>query len=128
MKRYDPLKAPDPQEWLSIDELQRISLAQEYHRRARIRLPNVKAHAMVHVIVENQIALGEEIPVRTLQRLMAEGLDRHDAVHAIGLVLAEFIRVILSKSEIEDPERRSDPHRPYYAALEMLTAESWRSG
>src|SRR6266536_3357491 len=27
MKRYDPLKAPDPQEWLSLDELDRIRLA-----------------------------------------------------------------------------------------------------
>jgi hypothetical protein len=31
--------------------------------------------------VENQAALGDEIPVRgTLERLMGEGLDRHAAI------------------------------------------------
>jgi hypothetical protein len=60
MQRYDPLKAPDPQEWLALDEQERIALAQDYHRRARIRLPNATAHATAHAIVENQIALGDE--------------------------------------------------------------------
>jgi hypothetical protein len=45
---------------------------------------------MTHVIVENQVALGEAYPVQSvLLRLMEEGLDRHDAIHAIGSVLAE---------------------------------------
>jgi HD superfamily phosphodiesterase len=127
MKRYDPLKAPDPEEWLSMDEQQRISLAQDYHRRARIRLPNEKVHAVVHAIVENQIALGDEMPLRrTIERLMAEGLDRHDAIHAIGMVLMEFINGVMSRAEPEHPERGRDPNNPYYAALEKLTAESWR--
>ena len=35
---------------------------------------------MAHVVVENQVALGEATPVpATLDRLMDEGLDRHDA-------------------------------------------------
>jgi hypothetical protein len=78
VRRYDPLKAPDAEEWLSLDESERIRLVVEYHRRARIRLPNIKAHAAFHVIAESQIALGDQIPVRrTLVRLMEEGLDRH---------------------------------------------------
>ena len=88
----DPLEAPEPKEWLAIDEAERIQLAQDYYRRARVRLPNEKLHAVFHVVVENQIALGDEIPVQsTLQRLMVEGLDRHEAIHAIASVLAEFI-------------------------------------
>jgi len=45
-------------------------------------------HGVAHVIVENQIAAGDSTvePV-TLARLMREGLDRHDAIHAIGSVL-----------------------------------------
>jgi hypothetical protein len=40
-----------------------------------------------HVIVENQAAQGLETPVRrTLARLQAEGLSRHDAVHAVGSI------------------------------------------
>ena len=104
MRQYDPLKAPDPKEWLAVGEQERMDLAQDYHRRARIRLPNAKLHANMHAIVENQIALGDETPARrVLQRLMDEGLDRHQAIHAIG--------------------------KPYFAALERLTAEDWlRSG
>jgi len=39
------------------------SSIEAYHRRARIRLPNEKVHAVIHAIVENQIALGDELPV-----------------------------------------------------------------
>jgi hypothetical protein len=43
-------------------------------------------------MVEAQIALGDETPAsRIAQRLIGEGLDRHDAIHAIGMVLAEHI-------------------------------------
>ena len=40
MQRYDPLEAPKPEEWLGLDERERIDLARDYHRSARIRLPN----------------------------------------------------------------------------------------
>jgi hypothetical protein len=33
MQRYDPLKAPDPEEWLALNEQERIELARDYHRR-----------------------------------------------------------------------------------------------
>jgi hypothetical protein len=88
--RYDPLEAPDPEEWLELDEQERIDLVREYHRRVGIHLPNEKLHATLHAIVEAQIALKEETPAgRIAQRLIGEGLDRHDAIlHAIGMVLA----------------------------------------
>ena len=63
--QYDPLEAPEPEEWLAIDEAERIHLAQDYHRRTRVRLPNEKLHAVFHVVVENQIALGDEMPVQS---------------------------------------------------------------
>ena len=85
MRRYDPLEAPNPEEWLALDEQERIDLARDYHRNARIRLPNAKVHATVHAMVETQIALGDETAARrTAQRLMDAGLDRHEAIHAIG--------------------------------------------
>jgi hypothetical protein len=30
--KYDPLEAPELEEWLAIDEAERIQLAQDYHR------------------------------------------------------------------------------------------------
>jgi hypothetical protein len=127
MTRYDPLQPPDPEEWLSTEEGERILLAQEYHERARVRLPNVKVHAVMHVIVENQIALGDELPVRrAVDRLVAEGLDRHDALHAIGSVLTQFMFDIMNMGS---PQSAADPNRDYFAALERLTAEDClRSG
>ncbi|MBV9974425.1 MAG: hypothetical protein JO105_03425 [Hyphomicrobiales bacterium] len=125
---YDPLVAPAPAEWLALTETERIQLAADYHRRARIRLPNAKMHAIVHAIVEAQIALGDETPAqRTAQRLMDEGLDRHEAIHAIGSVLMGFISNVLKGSELDDPG--TNPNASYFAELERLTAEEWlRSG
>src|SRR6059058_3822277 len=113
VKRYDPQHAPDPEGWLALDEAERTELVLQYHRRARVRLPNVRLHATIHVIVENQVALGDEIPVRrTLERLRAEGLDRHDAVHAVGSVVAKRIYELLKEGL-----PTGDPNEPYWAEL-----------
>ena len=123
MQRYDPLEAPDPKEWLELGEQERIDLVRDYHRRVRIRLPNEQMHATLHAIVEAQIALGDETPVRRIaERLIGEGLDRHDAIHAIGMVLAEHIYEVLKTTKPD----QDDPNVPYFAALERLTAEDWR--
>ena len=124
IERYDPHHAPDPEAWLALDEGERTELVRQYHRRARVRLPNARLHATIHVVVENQVALGDEIPVRrTLERLRAEGLDRHDAVHAVGSVLAKRIYELLKEGL-----PAGDPNEPYWAELESLTAEGWRHG
>lgn len=122
MQRYDPLVAMNPEEWLALAEAERIRRIEDYHRRARIRLPNAKLHATLHAVVENQAALGDEIPVRrTLQRLMREGIDRHEAIHAIAMVLAAH----LSKLAGSQPPV-ADPNPTYFAELDALTVEGWR--
>jgi hypothetical protein len=119
---YDPLVAPDPDEWLALDEQERIDAVMDFHQRARIRLPNAKVHAVAHMIVENQIAEGDTLPVgRALERLMGEGLDRHDAIHAIGGVLIGHMNDLMKGEHIE-----ADPNAPYFAELERLTAAGWR--
>ena len=120
--RYDPLCDPDPAEWLAMDEHTRLRLVEDHHKRARIRLPNRRLHAAMHAIVENQIALGGEVPARdTLTRLMAEGLDRHEAVHAIGTALAEHMHALMTAGAT------GDPNAAYDQRLRELTAEKWRS-
>jgi len=121
--RYDPLAAPTPGQWLALDEQERIRLVEDYHRRAGIRVPGAKAHAIIHVIVENQIALGDETPVeRAIQRLMSEGLDRHDAIHAVGSVLAEHLQDLMSRPAASADE---SPNADFFAAVERLTAQQW---
>jgi hypothetical protein len=122
MERYDPVIAPDAADWLDTDESERIELVSTYHRRAKVKLPNLRLHATMHVAVENQVAMGDEIPVRrTVDRLQAEGLDRHDAIHAVGSVLAEHMYDLVKKGP-----PATDPNTLYWAALEKLTAKEWR--
>ncbi|MFL6936576.1 MAG: hypothetical protein ACJ8EJ_18200 [Xanthobacteraceae bacterium] len=125
MNEYDPFTSPEPEEWLALDEQERVDLVENYHRRKRIRLPSSTVHAIIHAVVENQIALGEQVPIRTLQRLMSEGLDRHDAIHAIGSVLIVHLAELMRQVEAETTSD-ADPNAPYYAELERLTAKSWR--
>jgi hypothetical protein len=125
MGKYDPLKAPNPAAWLAMDEGDRIMVVEKYHRREKISLPNHRLHAAIHAIVENQIAEGAVVPAKeTLARLMAEGLDRHDAVHAIGMVLSEHMHKMLTGGK-----PAGDPNAEYAKNLLAMTAEKWlRSG
>jgi hypothetical protein len=124
MDRYDPEIAAAPEDWLALDEGERILLVESYHRDARIPLPKRARtlHASIHVVVENQLALNDERVVRALARLMKEGLSRHDAIHAIGSIVTEEIYDLLKLRETPDVA-----HAQYYAAIERLTAASWRA-
>nr|WP_249146199.1 SEC-C metal-binding domain-containing protein [Bradyrhizobium diazoefficiens] len=129
IRGYDPFVEPHADHWLALDEQDRIDLVMDYHRDAGIRLPREKLHAVFHAIVESQIA-DPQLPVRrTAQRLMSEGLDRHEAVHAIGSVLAGHINDLMrgNKSEADATDMVSgrDPNEDYFAELEALTAENW---
>ena len=53
---------------------------------------------------------------------MDEGLDRHDAVHAIGSVLASEVY-----DSLKAPADRTDPNAAYDSELRELTAASWRT-
>jgi hypothetical protein len=123
--RYDPDRPPDPEQWLALDEQERSTLVEEHHRRARIDLPNATLHATIHAIVENQLAYNDDPVVRALARLMKEGLSRHDAIHAIGAVLAEHIYHTLKGDVPETGESPDAVNRRYHAAVEHLTAAKW---
>jgi hypothetical protein len=100
-----------------------MQLVTRYHRRQRIRLPNETIHAVMHVIVENQVALGDSFPAKAvLIRLMKEGLDRHEAIHAIGSVLSEKLFAVMSGEEV-----KGDINADYVEQLKSMSAESWRT-
>jgi hypothetical protein len=121
MKRYDPDRAISPEDWTALDESERHHLVGLYHRKRRIKISNLRLHAAFHVIVENQLALGSKIPVqKVLARLMREGLTRHDAIHAVGSVLAGHIFGL-----IKHGAKGQDVNVDYYRQLEKLTAEGW---
>jgi hypothetical protein len=121
--QYDATEQPDPEIWLELDETERIDLVIDYHRHIGTQLETPELHAMAHVVVENQVALGEVTPVpETLERLLDEGLDRHEAVHAIGSVLMQIML-----DTVDKPDDGSDINARYNRELALLTAADWRS-
>ena len=123
MKLYDPDVAPNQTEWLALDEEERIHLAEVHHRILRVRLPNSKAHAVFHAIVEYQIAGGLEPVTRAMERLANEGLSRHEALHAIGCVLGEHLS---ETTKAQDHDIAGTGQARYNAAVERLNAKEWR--
>jgi hypothetical protein len=85
-----------------------------------------KLPSVAHVSVENQVALGDPPAVKeTLTRLMGEGLDRHDAVHAVGSVVVGIVfDVVHGKGKNKDA---GDINAKYSRELAKLTAASWRA-
>ena len=120
MAHYDPAVAPDPPEWQALDEQERIDLVRRYHRRAGVKMPNATLHSAFHAIVETQIATSDARVLSTLERLMREGLDRHDSIHAIASVLAERMW-----GALREPPAGHDLPEAYYRALEELSASTW---
>ena len=121
---YDAETGPDPERWLALDEDERLRLVKAYHRRVDDAFERPDLHATAHLIVENQVAMGDELPVRRkLAALMDEGLDRHEAIHAIGAVLMMHVHHLMSGAATSPGPQVNDA---YFAALETLTAQSWR--
>jgi hypothetical protein len=120
---YEANEQPHSQIWLELDESERIDAVMDYHRRTRVKLENPELHAIAHVVVENQVVLGEATSVpATLDRLMDEGLDRHEAIHAIASILMSIVSDIAREAD-----DGSDINAKYDRELGKLTAAGWRS-
>jgi hypothetical protein len=119
---YDPDVSPVSAEWLSLDEQERIRLALNYHVAKRAKAGSLKAHAALHVVVENQVATGFGPTVRAIERLQKEGLSRHDAVHAIASVLTEHLHAAANGTE---PQNTQSFQAAINASIEQLSAQAW---
>lgn len=119
--RYDPEVAPDPARWLATPEADRLDAVRRHHKKAKCRSGSPELHAVIHITVETQLAERHVAATAAMDRLIAEGLERHEALHAIGsIVAAEMFDVVKSK-RTHDPEA-------YSRKLGKLTAASWRAG
>ncbi|HYM80947.1 MAG TPA: hypothetical protein VEY91_05995 [Candidatus Limnocylindria bacterium] len=119
---YDPDTAPAVKEWLELDDSERLDLVAIHHQRTQTRLPNPHLHFVIHVVVENQLALGEDVVVTTLARLQADGLSRHDGIHAIGSVFAEHLYELLD----ERASVKDEGYAAYLKRVKQLEAADWR--
>ncbi|HUF05471.1 MAG TPA: hypothetical protein VMM38_15025 [Aridibacter sp.] len=124
METYDANTTPDPFEWLDLDENERAILVKEYHEDNDIEAPEASAmlHARIHVVVENQLAEEVEGVAEAIERLTREGLDRHEAVHAISALNFS----IMNESR-KAGESRFTPES-YKRRLDDLTIERWLDG
>jgi hypothetical protein len=116
--RYDPDKPVDAAEWLELDATEQQLAVERYHKRARVRLPSPHVHAIIHAAIETQVAQGHAAASRALQRMQAEGLDRHDAIHAVGSVMAKHMFGIVKQGHSFDESA-------YAVDLDALSAERW---
>ena len=122
MESYEPMTTPDPEEWMGLDDSEKIDLVARWHRKNRVKLPSMDAHASIHVIVENQLAMGspDEV-IKAVERLRAGGLDRHQAIHAVGTALSGVMYRTLRG------EQKKDLTEDYIRAVKEVTVESWLS-
>ena len=124
MAKYDPSTKLNPEDWLALDEYERTLLVQDFHDAEESDLDEKgkEMHALIHVIVENQIAMEIEPVPETANKLTRQGLDRHEAIHAIGAVLSEDIFDLMKGNIAEFSPKK------YRRKLEKLTVKSWKKG
>lgn len=116
---YDPTVAPDPAAWRAADEHARLRAIEDYHHRSALKVPNVRMHAVIHNVVENQLAEGLPEALAAMERLLGAGLSRHDVLHAIGSVVAGQIHAMLAG---QAPVDEGD----YTRRLQALDPAAWR--
>ena len=120
--RYDANQAPESRSWLASDESARHRAVEAHHQNLETHpgMPNEQLHTTMHVIVENQLAANDPPEVSaTLKRLVADGLTRHEAVHAIASVVAEALFGVMKKRQKADLVAIG-------RALARLRPEPWR--
>lgn len=117
--RYDPMVGPASKAWLELDEGGQAEVVLRYHSRQRARAGNLRLHAIIHATIETQLAEGHTGARAALERLLKQGLDRHEAIHAIGSVMAEHIHGAMQGVAFDAAQ--------YERRLSKLDAASWRA-
>ncbi len=123
MKNYHPSHTPSPEEWLELDESLRIDLVRKSHDAAGVEFEKgaENIHSVIHVIVENQLAMEVEPVPSTISKLIRQGLSRHESIHAIGAVLSEDLFEVMKNGQEHNIKK-------YRKRLDKLTAKRWNKG
>ena len=82
-----------------------------------------KAHYVIHVILETQLAEGIQAIVDAFVRMQHEGLSRHDAIHAVGSILLRHLREMLKPGK-----DGKAAWLEYVMDVERLHASQWLDG
>lgn len=122
---YDPLVDPVPSQWLELSEDERIDVVLEHHRGDGFEPSRAKLHAVTHVVIENILAEGlVDGAAAKLRELVADGLDRHEAIHALGTaVTGSIFEALRSTDRATAPGGRE---RDLASRIAEVSVESWR--
>jgi hypothetical protein len=118
---YDADRAPDAAAWLAQEDSERLGEIEAHHRAlaSHARMPKPRLHAAIHAVVETQLETCEPPEVRrALERLARGGLGRHEAIHAIGLLVAGATSAAMDGKAFDA--------RVYARELDDLTVDRWR--
>ena len=123
MKEYDALIEPESEKWLKLSEEHRIEMIESYVRNNETTIEDeaLLLHSSIHMVVENQLAENIESTKEAYKRLLRQGLNRHETIHAIGAVVTEDIYNMLKNKEAFNDEK-------YKNRLRKLTAKRWKKG
>ena len=120
---YDAAISPASKRWLHADEGERIEAILAFHRGRKgthPETPNPRVHAIMHLLVENQVAANDPPETKAaFERVIRAGCSRHEAIHAVGSVLAQEMYAVLKEERPFDRERTA-------RALKVLSPEEWR--
>lgn len=123
---YDPLVDPVPSQWLRLSEQERIDAVLEHHLGDGLEPSRATLHAVTHVVVENILAEDAvDGASAKLRELIADGLDRHDAIHALGTAVAEIIFGALRSPD--QPTTEEQRQQRLAERIAEVTAQSWRA-
>ncbi|OUL56616.1 hypothetical protein [Pseudoalteromonas ulvae] len=124
MDTYNPNKEVDSESWLALDEDTRIDLVHDFHSGLDLELAEdgLQLHSSIHVIVENQLAMEVDLLPETIAKLTRQGLNRHEAIHAIGAIITEDIFDVMKGNTEEFSPKK------YRRKLQKLTAKRWLKG
>jgi hypothetical protein len=124
MDIYNPNKSVYSENWLALDEALRIKLVHDFHSGLDLDMAEdaLQVHSTIHVIVENQLAMGVDLIPKTVAKLIRQGLNRHETIHAIGAIISEDIFDIMKGNTEEFSPKK------YRRKLEKLTAKRWLKG
>jgi hypothetical protein len=86
---YHPLQAPESAAWLGLTPADRLNAVAACQRAAGVTTDLPDDHTRLHVAMEDLLARGPETAAgREMARLMASGLDRHEAIHTLSATFA----------------------------------------
>lgn len=120
--RYDADVNPDPVLWISTRKEERWQAIERYHVESSACFgDDVGFHAFMHSLVEEML-MSEQMPSvgAAFARLRTEGIQRHQAIHA----LAYRLRNLISKLS-EGAELTQDDSDAAIQEIDQMTAASW---